>query len=92
VLLAAVLVAAFVASKSCASRETKVSQAEAVEIAKRQVDYTAARIITRFIPRGVKSRPTWAVSLERRDVSAGVAPTTIVVIDARDGHVIEIRG
>ncbi len=90
-LLLAVLVAAFVASKSCASRDTEVSQDEAVEIAKRQVGYRADRVITRFIPRGVKSRPTWAVSLERKGSDGRVAQVTIVVVDARDGHILEIR-
>ncbi len=90
-LLLAVLLAAFVASKSCASRETEVSQDEAVEIAKRQVDYRADRVITRFIPRGVKSRPTWAVSLEGEGQNGRVARVTIIVVDARDGRILEIR-
>ena len=90
-LFLAVLVAAFAASRSCASRETEVSQDEAVEIAQRQVDYQADRVITRFIPRGVKSRPTWAVSLERHGANGRVARVTIVVVDARDGRVLEVR-
>ncbi len=90
-LLLAVLVAAFVASRSCASRDTEVSQDEAVAIAKRQVDYEADRVITRFVPRGIKSRPTWAVSLEGEGANGRVARLTIVVVDARDGHVLEIR-
>jgi hypothetical protein len=90
-LLLAVLLAAFAASRSCASRDTEVSQDEAVEIAKRQVDYEADRVITRFLPRGVKSRPTWAVSLEQQGENGRVARVTIVVVDARDGQVLEIQ-
>ena len=89
-LLLAVLVAAFVASRSCASRDTEVSQDEAVAIAKRQVDYEADHVITRFVPRGVKSRPTWAVSLERKGANGRVTRVTIVVVDARDGQVLEL--
>jgi hypothetical protein len=90
-LLLGVLVLAVIAARSCASRDTPITQEDAREIARKEVDFTPDQELTRFVPRGFQSRPTWAVSFYQRDEAGVVERTVIVVVDANDGHVIEIR-
>jgi hypothetical protein len=90
-LLVAVLAVAFVASQSCASRETEITKEEAVAIASNEVDYEPDRVMTRFIPRGVQSRPNWAVSLSTVGAGGRVDRATVVVIDGRTGDIVEKR-
>ena len=65
-LVAAVLVAAFLVSKSCGSSENAVSQERAKEIARAAVDFEPDRVGIRYLKRGFQSRGYWAVSLSRR--------------------------
>jgi hypothetical protein len=90
-LLLAVLLAAVVVAQSCGSRETEVSKEEATEIAREQVDYDPNRVQTRFVPRGIESRPAWAVSLGVTDGAGAFSRLTVVVVDAATGQVVEIR-
>ena len=90
-LLLAILAVAFVAARGCASRDTEVSKEEAVEIAREEVDYEPERVMTRFVPRGARSRPNWAVSLSTVGAGGRLENVTVVVVDARDGEVVEIR-
>jgi Peptidase propeptide and YPEB domain len=63
VLLAAVLLAAFAATKNCARQENKISQDEAVAIAKAHVDFTPDDFQIRYLPQGLPPVYYWAVSL-----------------------------
>ena len=90
-ILLAVLLAAFLVTKSCGSRETEISQEEAVEIARAKIDYEPERVMTRFVPRGIKSRPSWAVSLATLDSDGRIERVTVVVVDGKTGQVVEIR-
>lgn len=90
-ILAAVLLVAFLAAKSCASRDTEVTQDEAIAIAREQIDFEPDRVGVRFIPRGVQSRPFWAVSLSVTDAEGNLDRVTVVVVNARTGEVAEVR-
>ena len=90
-LLAFVLVLAVIAARSCASRNTPITKAEATEIARTKIDFTPDQEGTRFVPRGFQSRPTWAVSFSQVDDDGAIERVVVVVVDANDGHVIEIR-
>ena len=90
-LLVAVLLAAMLVARSCASRDTQVSKDEAVEIARAEVDYEPDRVMTRFVPRGIRSRPSWAVSLSTVTAAGRLDEVTVVVVDGRTGEVVEIR-
>jgi hypothetical protein len=90
-LLVAVLAVAYIASQSCASRDTEISKEEAVEIARNEVDFEPDRVMTRFIPRGIKSRPNWAVSLSTVGAGGRLDRATVVVVDGRTGVIVEIR-
>ena len=89
-MLVVVLAVAFVASKSCASRDTEVESEEAVEIAREQVDFEPDRVMVRFTPRGIDSTPHWAVSLSVEDDAGNLEQVTVVVVDARNGEIVEI--
>jgi hypothetical protein len=90
-LLLAVLLLAFLASRSCASRETEISRDEAVEIARGEIDFEPDRVAVRFVPRGVQSRPSWAVSLSTEDAEGVLERVTVVVVDGQTGDVAEVR-
>jgi hypothetical protein len=86
-----VLLAAFLASKSCASRDTEISQDEAVEIAREQIDYEPDRVGVRFLPQGFQSRPSWAVSLSTVNAEGTLTRVTVVVVDGSNGEILEVR-
>ena len=90
-LLVAVLVLALVASRSCAQRDLEISKERAAEIARDEIDYEPDQVQTRFVPRGFKSRPTWAVSLSTTRADGTLERVTVVVVDARTGDVVETR-
>jgi hypothetical protein len=90
-ILVAILLAAFIASRSCASRETEVSRDEAIVIAREEIDYEPDCARARFIPRGFQSRPTWAVSLVTVGAGGMLERVAVVVVDGRTGDVLEIR-
>ena len=58
-----VLVAAFLATKSCARQDNEISQDEAIAIAREHVDFTPDKVQIRYLPQGVPPVYYWAVSL-----------------------------
>jgi peptidase YpeB-like protein len=90
-ILVLILLLAFVASKSCAGVGNRISQEEAVTIARKHIDYTPERVMVRLLKRGVQSRPFWAVSLSTVRPDGSLGRVTVVVVDARSGDVEEIR-
>jgi hypothetical protein len=88
--LAVVLLAALLVARTCGSSEPTVSQEEAIEIAKRQVDFEPQQVQIRNVPRGIEGRRSWAVSLYTGTISS---PGTcrVVEIDARSGRVAAIK-
>lgn len=89
-MLAAVLLAAFLVARTCGSSEPSVSQEEAVEIAKRQVDFEPRQVQIRNVPRGIEGRRSWAVSLYTGTV-ARPGTCRVVEIDAGSGEVAQVR-
>jgi uncharacterized membrane protein YkoI len=89
-MLTVVLVAALLVARTCGSTEPTVTQAEAIEIAKEQVDFEPRSVQIRNVPRGLEGRRSWAVSLYTGTVSR---PGTcrVVEIDARSGSVVQVR-
>lgn len=76
--------------KSCASRDTEIDSDEAIEIAREEVEWEPERVLVRFIPRGVQSRPYWAVSLSILDDAGNVEQLAVVLVNARSGEVEEV--
>ena len=90
-ILIAVLVMAVLVSKSCGKTETKVSQDQAIAIAKEQVTFTPNNVMVRVLKRGFNSRPFWAVSLSVKLPDGQLENVTVVLIDASTGDVTEVR-
>jgi hypothetical protein len=61
--LVLVLFVAFLATKSCARHDNKVSQDEAIAIARAQIDFTPDKVQIRYLPQGIPPIYFWAVSL-----------------------------
>jgi hypothetical protein len=91
ILFAGLLALTFVASRSCADRG-ELSKEQAIEIARREVDFAPDGENIRFLRRGFNQRPLWAVSLWQRG-AGGVdyRRITVVVVDADTGEVTEVR-
>jgi len=90
-LLVGILAVALVAARGCASRETEVSKEEAVEIAREWIDYQPDQVMTRFLARGIQSRPSWAVSLATVGEDGQLERVTVVVVDGRTGDVVDVK-
>ncbi len=61
--LLVVLLAAFLATKSCARQDNKISQDAAIAIARKEVGFVPDKVQIRYVPRGVPPVYFWAVSL-----------------------------
>ena len=87
-----VLLLALLVARACTQTGNEISQEEAVEIARQQIDYEPERTVVRLIRRGVpQSRPFWAVSLSTVDAEGRLERTTVVVVDANTKEVAEVR-
>ena len=90
-MLVGVLLIAVFAAKTCASRDTEVSSEEATEIAREAISFEPDQVMVRFVPRGVQSRPYWAVSLSTVAPDGTLDRVTVVVVNAETGRIEEIR-
>ncbi len=84
-MLVAVLLLAFFATKTCASRDTEIDQDEAVEIARGEVDFVPERVLVRFVQRGLDARPYWAVSLSTENAAGVRQDCATVLVDGETG-------
>jgi hypothetical protein len=85
-MLAAVLLIAFFAARTCASNETEVDQDEAVEIARNQVDFEPEKVIVRFVQQGLGSGKAWAVSLSTENAAGIRQDCATVLVDGETGE------
>ena len=85
-MLVAVLLVALFVTKSCARQENKVSQDEAVAIAKEHVDFTPDDYQVRYLPQGVPPVYFWAVSLYTLR-NGQPAHVQVVLVNATTGAV-----
>jgi hypothetical protein len=69
----------------------KVSQDDAVAIARTQVDFEPEDYQIRFLRRGIPSRGYWAVSFFIRKQPSGYKRVTVVLVDAASGKITEVR-
>jgi hypothetical protein len=91
-LLALVLVAALVATRTCASAGRDVTNEEAIEIAKENASFVPCADVrcaqARFVQRGIPPHPYWLVGLaEELDERGQPTRTKSFLIDAATGEV-----
>jgi hypothetical protein len=82
----------FLASRSCGDERQRVSQSEAVSIARGEIAYRPDGANVRFVRRGIPSVGYWAVSLWERAADGGHTNVTVVVVDAQTGRVTQVSG
>lgn len=84
-ILLAILLAAFLASRSCASTNSKVDSERAVEIARGAIGFEATGVQVKNLPKGLKRR-IWAVRLYTGPATAPFR-CRIVEVDPETGAV-----
>ncbi len=82
----ALLLVAFLATKSCARHDDKISQDEAIAIAREQIDFTPDKVQIRYVPRSVPPVYYWAVSLYTLE-NGSPARVEVVLVNATTGAV-----
>jgi len=71
--------------------EKRVSQDEAVAIARPHIDFTPNGHQVRFIRRGIPSHGFWVVTFYIRKPAGDYKRVTVVLVDATNGKVTEVR-
>jgi hypothetical protein len=91
--IALVLVAAFVFAQTCQKDQVRVSEEQAIQIARDEVSFEPERTQIRMLRQGLNSKPFWIVSLsipgETEDTFERLA---VVRIDANSGRVEDVEG
>jgi hypothetical protein len=90
-ILLAVLVAAFLVSRSCGSSGAEIDEARAIEIAQSRLDFDAECAQVRFVRRGIRGGGFWAVSLWTLDDADRFERVTVVLVNARTGDVVQVE-
>ena len=86
---------AAIVARSCQQAQIRVSQAEAIAIAKRQIDFKPKSTQIRLLRQGLNRKPFWFVSLSDPIGSAihpqGYTRIVVVEIDANTGKVEDVN-
>ena len=91
-MVAAVFALAFFVAKNCQDAQIEVTQAEAVEIANGQVDFSAEDTQVRLLRQGINRQPFWVVSLSTVSADGQTYDELAVLrIDASSGEIVEAR-
>jgi hypothetical protein len=70
----------------------KVSKADAVAVARPNVDFKPQGYNIRLVRQGIPPRPVWAVSFWIRKIGGdGYSRITLVLVDANSGRVMQVR-
>ena len=87
--VAAILLVAFVASRTVQRQGQKVDQRQAVAIAEKAAGIDADQEVVRFLRTGVQERSHWAVALSVRQPDGSLKLHSTVLIDATNGEVVQ---
>jgi hypothetical protein len=86
---------AFFASRSCQQSQIRITEGQAIAIAKRQVDFEPRSTQIRLLRQGLNRKPFWFVSLSNPIGSPtdpeGFTRLAIVKIDANTGKVEDVN-
>jgi hypothetical protein len=84
------LLVIFAASRSCQREGLDISQEEAIEIAKQEVDFEPDDFQVRLLRQGVNFSQRWVVGLWELQANGERFNEITVVIDASSGDVVQI--
>ena len=85
-MLLAVLLLAFLALQTCASRGDEISFEEAEEIARDEVDFEPGKVLVRGVQRGLDAHLYWAVSLSTENAAGVRVECATVLVDSETGE------
>ena len=86
-ILVAILLVAFVATKSCARQQYEISSDEAVAIARDEIDFVPTKHQVKYLPQGIPPVYYWAVNFVQEGPSGRVVRTEVVLVNANTGDV-----
>ena len=84
-MLLAVLLLAFIALQTCASRGDEISYEEAEAIARDQIDFEPEKVLVRGVQRGLDAQLYWAVSLSTQNDAGFREECATVLVNAETG-------
>jgi hypothetical protein len=85
------LVLGLVIVRVSAHSGARVSEDDALAIARQHIDFTPTGYQIRFIRRGIPSHGFWVASFYIRKAGGGYSRVTVVLVDASTGKVTEVR-
>jgi hypothetical protein len=88
--LVGVVALTFLASRSCQRNYVRITDAQAVAIGQREIDFRPQGHTVRLVQRGLPPKRFWAVSYWIRDGKGGYRKLTVVLINANTGVVQEV--
>jgi hypothetical protein len=89
--IAGVLVLAFVVARACQDEQVRITEEQAVATARQEVDFRPRLVNVRLLRQGVDSTPFWFVNLSIPGPELGtVRRLSVVKIDANPGEVTEV--
>ena len=71
--------------------DTKVSKDDAIAVARPKIDFKPQGHNIRLVRQGIPPRPVWAISFWIRKAGGGFSRITIVLVDANNGRVMQVR-
>ena len=89
--MVALLALGLVLTRVLGRTNTKVSKDDAIAVARPKVDFKPQGYNIRLVRQGIPPRPVWAVSFWIRKVGGGFSRITIVLVDANNGRVMQVR-
>jgi hypothetical protein len=90
-ILAVILLAAVLVSRSCGKTDPKISQDQAVAIATREVPYEPNDVVIRIQKRGLRQNLFWLVGLGIKRPDGSYERATNVLVDAESGRVEAVQ-
>jgi hypothetical protein len=86
-ILLALLLFAFFVTKSCTRQQNKISQDEAVAIAREEIDFEPTKHQIKYLPQGIPPVYYWAVNFVQEGANGRVIRTEVVLVNATTGAV-----
>jgi hypothetical protein len=79
-----------VVANSCQNSQVRLSQQQAIALARQQVDFVPTRTQVRLVRQGIQSSPIWAISLSVPTGPDQFDKLAVVRIDANKGKVLSV--
>ena len=89
--MVALLVLGLLLTRVLGRTTPKLSKQDAVAVARPNVDFKPQGYNIRLLRQGIPPRPVWAVSFWIRKSGGGYSRITLVLVDANNGQVMQVR-